>query len=35
MEQLIARGVDGLMSDDVDALARVFGDHGWRPAAGG
>jgi glycerophosphoryl diester phosphodiesterase len=34
MEQLIARGVDGLMSDDVDALARVFGDHGWRPAAG-
>ena len=26
-------GVDGVMSDDVDALSTVFEAHGWRPAA--
>jgi glycerophosphoryl diester phosphodiesterase len=33
MDRLLARGVDGVMSDDLDALARVFGAYGWRPAA--
>ncbi|MFL6071096.1 MAG: glycerophosphodiester phosphodiesterase family protein [Actinomycetes bacterium] len=32
MEQLIRRGVDGVMSDDVEALVRVFSRHGWQPA---
>ena len=33
MEQLITRGVDGVMSDDIEALVRVFSRHGWEPAA--
>jgi glycerophosphoryl diester phosphodiesterase len=32
MDQLIGRGVDGVMSDDIEALARVFARHGWQPA---
>jgi glycerophosphoryl diester phosphodiesterase len=31
MEQLLARGVDGVMSDDIEALLRVFSRHGWKP----
>ena len=32
MQRLLHHGVDGVMSDDVEALARVFGERGWRPA---
>jgi glycerophosphoryl diester phosphodiesterase len=32
MERLIGRGVGGVMSDDVEALIRVFSRHGWQPA---
>lgn len=32
MEQLLERGVDGVMSDDTVLLAEVFGAHGWAPA---
>lgn len=32
IEHLIGRGVDGVMSDDIEALERVFSRHGWRPA---
>lgn len=32
MQRLLQRGVDGVMSDDVEALERVFGQFGWRPA---
>jgi glycerophosphoryl diester phosphodiesterase len=32
MRQLLARGADGVMSDDPELLSRVFGEHGWRPA---
>ena len=32
MADLVAHGVDGVMSDDVDALTRVFQAHGWQPA---
>lgn len=31
MERLLARGVDGVMSDDTDVLSAVFGSNGWRP----
>ena len=33
MARLLHHGVDGVMSDDVDVLGRVFGQRGWRPAA--
>ena len=32
MQRLLHRGVDGVMSDDVETLARVFSARGWRPA---
>jgi glycerophosphoryl diester phosphodiesterase len=31
MADLLARGVDGVMSDDTALLAEVFGAHGWQP----
>lgn len=33
MARLLHHGVDGVMSDDVDLLGRVFGQRGWQPAA--
>ena len=33
MDDLLTRGVDGVMSDDLAALARAFSRHGWTPAA--
>jgi glycerophosphoryl diester phosphodiesterase len=32
MRRLLHQGVDGVMSDDVGTLARVFSERGWRPA---
>ena len=34
MERLLARGVDGIMSDDTDVLTEVFTANGWRPHSG-
>ena len=31
MDGLLARGVDGLMSDELGSLARSFARHGWKP----
>ena len=31
MQRLLARGVDGVMSDDTALLLEVFGQHGWQP----
>ena len=31
MERLLARGVDGVMSDDTDLLTKIFTSNGWRP----
>ena len=33
MDDLLARGVDGVMSDELTSLARSFGRYGWQPAA--
>jgi glycerophosphoryl diester phosphodiesterase len=31
MRRLLARGIDGVMSDDTELLSTVFTAHGWRP----
>ncbi|MEO8105946.1 MAG: glycerophosphodiester phosphodiesterase family protein [Actinomycetes bacterium] len=31
MQDLLSRGVDGVISDQTDLLLDIFGRHGWRP----